>query len=112
MLCSVIGTKKCRCETKSNGETLSCVTEHSLVRKLFSDHSWYTQDYIQAVVFGLKTAPALRARLLDNQTEIGSELGSYSVVGEENGREIGKLLTEHIAKAEAVVVAAMEGEAN
>jgi hypothetical protein len=107
MLCSVIGTKKCRCETKSNGETLSCVTEHSLIRKLFSDHSWYTQDYIQAVIFKLKTAPALRARLLENQTEIGKELGGYPVIGVEYGAAIGRLLTEHIAKAEAVVKAAI-----
>lgn len=109
MPCSVIKSSKCRCENKSNKSSMDCVTDHSLVRKLFSDHTWYIQDYVQAVIFKLPTAAALRVRVLDNQTEIGLELGKFDKVGSKNGKAVGNLLTEHVALAEAAVVAAIGG---
>lgn len=111
-MCSVLGTSKCRCNGDRKAKSTNYITGHSIVRKLFSDHSWFVQDYVQSVIFKLPTAAALRVRLLDNQTEIGMELGKFDKVGPKNGKAVGGLLTAHIALAEKVVVAAIGGNSS
>jgi len=110
MPCQVVGSRKCRCGEHKTDTMMDCVSDHSLIRKLFSDHSWYTFSYVQAAVFKNETAEALKARLIENQIEIGSELGRFPKVGAANGKTITTLLTNHIVRADAAVNAAIKGD--
>ncbi len=78
------------------------------LRALWTDHSVYTARYIEAAVFRSATSAAYLDRLLENQREIGLELGKFALVGRKNGKTIGEALTAHIQKAGAVVAAAIK----
>lgn len=109
MLCSTVGMTKCRCG-KNKGEELGCITRHSIIRKVFSDHSWYTLEYLTSVVYKLPTATVIRSRLFQNQEDIGTELkNNFSQIGEQNGKDIGDLFKDHISNTEACVIAIMSG---
>lgn len=106
--CPVVGSLTCHCGPSPPSHRQ--VSLSSVFRKLWGDHAWLTSDYINASIFQLPTATVLRARLLANQPEIGNEFGSLPTVGVAAGNEIGKALTDHIAKAEQVVLAAISGD--
>lgn len=114
-MCDTVGTSKCRCGKQ---KCYTSVEERStdiycMVRKLFSDHSWYTVQYIQSAVFDTPITSSIKKRLLENQDEIGFELGAhFTRIGPDNGAAIGKLLTEHIVKADEAVKAAITGSEN
>ncbi len=59
-----------------------------------------------AYLYSLPSSQALKKRLLDNQVEIGHELGKFPKVGASNGIAIGKLLTQHIVLADKVLQSA------
>jgi hypothetical protein len=103
--CHVIGTSKCRCASKQKSKLIS---GQLMLRALWSDHSIYTARYIEAAIFRSATATAYLDRLLENQKEIGFELGKFSLVGRKNGKTVGELLTAHIQKAGGVVSAALK----
>lgn len=109
MPCHTTGLTQCRCSSEHNCQD-SDHKVNPLVRKLFADHSWYTAEFINATIYDLPTGAALKKRLLENQTEIGSELGKFSSVGIDNGKAIGKLLTKHIVLANGVLQAAVKSK--
>jgi hypothetical protein len=86
----------------------SACDQKGIVRKLFSDHSWYTNDYIVAVIGHLPTGPAVSQRLLQNQQQIGQQLGQmFTKIGQQNGQQITKLLTDHITAIDNVLKSAI-----
>ncbi|MFI5333132.1 MAG: glycosyltransferase [Candidatus Babeliales bacterium] len=74
------------------------------MRKLWSDHVWWTRDYIIAAVADAPDLKAATDRLLKNQEDIGSAVASY--YGKEAGEKLTALLKEHILIAAEVVSAA------
>src|SRR5689334_3638351 len=51
---------------------------YSAMRKLWSDHVWYTREYITTFAAGNKAASdAAATRLLKNQEDIGAAVGQY-----------------------------------
>jgi len=108
MSCKVVGTLRCRCgdRTSSPQECINCV---GMLRKLFSDHSNFTLLYIQAVVFNTPFMVAYRKRLLENQTEIGKEIGR-AFIGAIRGKALGSAFTQHIAAAEQMVLEMLGGQ--
>jgi len=77
------------------------------VHKLFFDHSWYTQDYLAAVILKLETAAALKERLVKNQRDIGDALGQGFPNLAQHSQEISQLLIDHIVAADNVVQVAV-----
>ena len=78
------------------------------MRKLWSDHVWWTRDYIIAAVAGAPDLKAATDRLLKNQEDIGNAVSSY--YGKEAGEKLTALLKEHILIAADVVAAAKSND--
>jgi hypothetical protein len=78
------------------------------MRKLWSDHVFWTRQYIIAAVAGTPDADAAAGRLLKNQEDIGSAIVSY--YGKEAGDGLTALLKEHIMIAVDLVAAAKSGD--
>jgi hypothetical protein len=78
------------------------------LRKLWSDHVFWTRDYIMAAVAGTPDADAAAGRLLKNQDDIGAAIVPY--YGEAAGTELTRLLREHIMIAVDLVGAAKKGD--
>jgi hypothetical protein len=74
------------------------------MRDLWADHVIWTRDYVVAAVANSPAAPAAAERLLKNQQEIGSAIGSF--YGQAAGDSLASLLTEHINAAVDLVAAA------
>jgi len=83
-----------RCSLKTN------------MRKLWSDHVWWTRDYLITAIADMPEAEAATTRLLKNQEDIGAAIAPY--YGEEAGEKLTTLLKEHILIAANVVTAAKE----
>jgi len=64
---------------------------------LFSDHGWYTHQFIAATVFENPNGNEILNRLLENQVEIGDVVKKQ--VGEMEGIKLTELLQEHIKLA-------------
>ena len=77
------------------------------MRKLWSDHVWWTRDYLITAIAGMPDVGPATNRLLKNQEDIGAAVASY--YGQEAGDALTKLLKEHIMIAAEVVKAAKEG---
>jgi hypothetical protein len=78
------------------------------LRKLWSDHVFWTRDYIVAAVAGAADADAAAGRLLKNQEDIGAAIAGY--YGQAAGDQLTKLLKEHIMIAVDLVAAAKSGD--
>jgi len=102
MPCNTIGSQHCRCGQQ---RAKRLIDKHTLFRKLWSDHSGYTNLYLISAILGSPLAPTFKTRLLENQREIGHEMGL--VLGKDVGKAVGGLLTEHIVAADAAVNAAV-----
>jgi hypothetical protein len=77
------------------------------MRKLWSDHVFWTREYVVAAIDGPSpAADAAAARLMKNQEDIGNAIASY--YGAEAGSKLTSLLKEHIQIA-VELVAAVEG---
>jgi hypothetical protein len=78
------------------------------LRKLWSDHVFWTRDYIIAAVAGSPDADSAAGRLLRNQDDIGAAIVPY--FGDAAGKELTRLLREHIMIAVDLVAAAKKGD--
>ena len=105
--CKVTGENKCRCDENSLLPEQITASLHGLIRKLFMDHVVYTMFYLKSAIFGGPDVDFLLARLLENQTDIGSNLSTLASVGSMKGTALGNSLTEHIKAAGAAVAAAI-----
>ncbi|WQI98046.1 glycosyltransferase [Rossellomorea vietnamensis] len=91
----------------------SCISEASMkaredMRTLWTDHVFYTRNYIIGAVDGLEDTDVVLARLLQNQKDIGNAIKPY--YGEKAGNKLADLLTEHIVLAGKIVEAAKDGK--
>jgi hypothetical protein len=105
--CPITGEPKCKCDKDGNTPYLF-PRERDTLRKLFTDHAVFTERFIVTFLDDRPEMEVVKARLLENQPEIGTYLGLY--IGKENGNLVGKLLTEHIKGAAGVVDALKKGE--
>src|ERR1051325_177876 len=77
---------------------------HQDMRKLWTDHTVWTRDYIIAAVDNKPDQEAAATRLLKNQEDIGNAIAAY--YGKSNGERLTGLLKDHINIATEVVKAA------
>ena len=77
------------------------------MRKLWSDHVFWTRDYIISAVGGLPDEKAATARLLKNQDDIGNAVASY--YGADAGQKLTGLLKQHVLIAADLIKAAKAG---
>ena len=78
------------------------------MRKLWTDHVVWTRDYVVAALADAPGAKASANRLLKNQEDIGNAVAAY--YGAPAGKELARLLKEHITIAVDVVNAAKAGD--
>jgi hypothetical protein len=80
------------------------------LRKLWSDHVFWTREYIMAAVRDSGDADAAATRLLRNQDDIGNAIVPY--YGEDAGHKLTDLLKQHILIAVDLVAAAKAGDSD
>ena len=81
---------------------------HQDMRKLWTDHTVWTRDYIVAAVDGRPDAQAAANRLMKNQEDIGAAVAAY--YGQPAGQQLTSLLKQHIAIAVDLIKAAKAGD--
>jgi hypothetical protein len=81
---------------------------HDAMRQLWSDHVTWTRLFIISAAAGLPDKDATTQRLLQNQTDIGSAVGS--IYGKTAGDKLTALLKDHIMIAADLVGAAKAGQ--
>jgi hypothetical protein len=101
MPCPVTGQPICKCESKAI--ITYDITVKDVLRKLFSDHIFFTKLYIDSYLNDIANQKAILKRLLENQDEIGTYVGQ--IVGQEKGNHLAMLLSEHIKLAGKALVA-------
>lgn len=74
------------------------------MRKLWSDHVFWTREYVIAAVAGTPDTQAIASRLLKNQDDIGNAIVPY--YGRDAGTQLANLLRQHILIAVDLVNAA------
>ena len=77
------------------------------MRKLWTDHTVWTRDYIIAAVDDKPDAMAAANRLMKNQEDIGKAIAGY--YGAAAGQQLTSLLKEHISIAVDLIKAAKAG---
>ena len=92
----------------TNGISQKEVDLRQAMRKLWSDHVWWTRAYAGAAIAGAPDADQAAARLLKNQEEIGAAVAQY--YGTAAGSQLTQLLKDHILIAVDVVKAAKAGD--
>lgn len=80
------------------------------MRKLWTDHTVWTRDYIIAAVDDKPDAMAAASRLMKNQEDIGNAIAGY--YGAAAGQQLTSLLKQHISIAVDVIKAAKAGNAS
>lgn len=93
--CNVTGEPLCKCKYIIEGYEPPTVKE--ALRKLFSDHAVYTNNYIMAEIFQNPNLSQITERLLENQVDIGEYLKKF--IGKRKSDTLIKLLKEHIVFA-------------
>ncbi|WP_108672078.1 glycosyltransferase [Peribacillus acanthi] len=78
------------------------------MRKLWIDHGIWTKSYMKSALSGLEDQEFVLKRLLKNQEDIGNAI--KPIYGEEAGKKLTDLLTEHIVIAGKIVDAAKKGD--
>src|SRR5262245_30304577 len=81
---------------------------HQDMRKLWTDHTLWTRDYIIAAVDDKPDAMAAANRLMKNQEDIGNAVAAY--YGAAAGQQLTSLLKQHIAIAVDLITAAKAGD--
>ena len=81
---------------------------HQDMRKLWTDHTVWTRDYIIAAVDDKPDATAAANRLMKNQEDIGNAVAAY--YGAAAGQQLTSLLKQHIAIAVDLIKAAKAGD--
>jgi hypothetical protein len=64
------------------------------MRKLWSEHAFWTREYIVSYLNGTKDINEVTRRLLKNQEQIGRSFGMW--YGEKNGKKVGDLLKNQL----------------
>lgn len=82
---------------------------HQDMRKLWTDHTVWTRDYIVAAVDDRPDAQAAAKRLMKNQEDIGTAVAAY--YGAAAGQQLTALLKQHIGIAVDLIKAAKAGDA-
>ncbi|MFF2533917.1 glycosyltransferase [Brevibacillus sp. NPDC058079] len=100
-------------EAQRNGQQQECIKPKEVklqgdMRKLWVDHMIWTRGYLISALAGLEDQEKVLARLLKNQVEIGNAIKPY--YGEEAGKKLAELLTEHIVIAGKIIDAAKKGD--
>ena len=98
---------------KYSSSSSGCISEarcalRTGMRKLWSDHVFWTRDFVIEAVAGIGETQLLVARLMQNQEDIGNAIIPY--YGKEAGQKLTELLKEHIKIAGDLVAAAKAGE--
>jgi hypothetical protein len=78
------------------------------MRKLWTDHTVWTRDYIIAAVDDKPDAQAAAGRLMKNQEDIGNAVATY--YGAPAGQKLTALLKDHISIAVDLIKAAKAGD--
>lgn len=78
------------------------------MRKLWSDHIWYTFVVVNSFFHNPDQVPAVMDRLVENQKAIGKIVVPF--YGKDAGDKLGDLLIEHIKLAVPVLEAAKDGD--
>ena len=81
---------------------------HQDMRKLWTDHTVWTRNYIVAAVDDRPDAQAAANRLMKNQEDIGNAVAAY--YGQAAGQQLTSLLKQHIAIAVGLIKAAKTGD--
>src|SRR5215475_13357369 len=81
---------------------------HQDMRKLWTDHTVWTRDYIIAAVDDKPDATAAANRLMKNQEHIGNAIAAY--YGAAAGQQLTALLKQHISIAVDLIKAAKAGD--
>jgi len=81
---------------------------HQDMRKLWTDHTVWTRDYIVAALDDRPDAQAAANRLMKNQEDIGAAVAAY--YGQPAGQQLTSLLKQHIAIAVDLIKAAKAGD--
>jgi hypothetical protein len=81
---------------------------HQDMRKLWTDHTVWTRDYIVAAVDDRPDAQAAANRLMKNQEDIGHAVAAY--YGQPAGQQLASLLKQHISIAVDLIKAAKAGD--
>ncbi len=82
---------------------------HQGMRKLWSDHVFWTREYVLAAIDGPQgAAQAAAGRLMRNQEDIGAAVAQY--YGAAAGSRLTSLLKQHIQIAVDLVAAAKAGD--
>jgi hypothetical protein len=81
---------------------------HQGMRKLWTDHTVWTRDYIVAAVDDKPDAMAAATRLMKNQEDIGNAIAVY--YGTAAGQQLTALLKQHISIAVDLIKAAKAGD--
>ena len=84
--------------------TMSASDLRNGMRKLWTDHTTYTHNYIVSALATLPDLPAQTQRLLRNQDDIGAAI--KPIYGDEAGKKLSALLRDHILVAADIVKAA------
>src|SRR5262245_65524942 len=81
---------------------------HQDMRKLWTEHTVWTRDYIVAAVDDRPDAQAAANRLMKNQEDIGNAVAAY--YGQGAGQQLTSLLKQHIAIAVDLIKDGREGD--
>jgi hypothetical protein len=81
---------------------------HQDMRKLWTDHTVWTREYVVAAVDDRPDAQAAANRLMKNQEDIGNAVAAY--YGQAAGQQLTSLLKQHIVIAVDVIKAAKAGD--
>ena len=81
---------------------------HDAMRKLWSDHVFWTREFIIDAAAGSPELQNTTNRLLQNQTDIGNAIAPY--YGAAAGSQLANLLRQHILIAADLVNAAKAGD--
>lgn len=76
------------------------------MRKLWSDHAWWSRNYLIAELADAPDFKATTDRLLKNQDDIGAAMVPY--YGKEAGEKLASLLRKHIIIAGEITAASKE----
>src|SRR6266513_4344187 len=110
LVCLILGG----CATSMPAATMSGVAPapaaqlHDAMRKLWSDHVFWTRLYIISALAGDASAQTAANRLLRNQEDIGNAIVPY--YGAAAGTQLTNLLKQHILIAVDLVTAAKAGD--
>lgn len=95
-------------ETGAQTRKVSKLDFQNAMRKLWEDHITWTRLYIVSAAADLPDKDLTAQRLLQNQVDIGNAIKPY--YGDEAGKQLTSLLTDHIVIATEVLDAAKAGD--